>query len=110
LSCQEQASVLRYTGTDGSRIARDLTRLAFQSVAEIAVIPLQDLLELGAEGRMNVPGRPEHNWTWRYTEGMIRPEHTEWLADLTAATSRWKAPETPPAEVEAESDAEEPPE
>jgi 4-alpha-glucanotransferase len=110
LSCQEQASVLRYTGTDGSRIARDLTRLAFQSVAEIAVIPLQDLLELGAEGRMNVPGRPEHNWTWRYTEGMIRPEHTEWLADLTAATARWSAPEARAAEAEPETDTEEPPE
>ena len=65
---------MRYIGTDGSRIARDLTRLAHQSVAAVAVIPLQDLLELGAEGRMNVPGRPEHNWTWRFTEGMIQPE------------------------------------
>jgi 4-alpha-glucanotransferase len=94
LSDEERASVLRYTGTDGSRIARDLTRLAYQSVADIAVAPLQDLLELGNEGRMNVPGRPEHNWTWRYTEGMIQDEHAAWLADLTAATARWRPPES----------------
>lgn len=110
LSREEQASVRRYIGTDGSRIARDLTRLAYQSVANIAVIPLQDLLELGPEGRMNVPGRPEHNWTWRFTEGMIQPEHAEWLADLTAATARWQAPEEPVLEADAETepDPEEP--
>ena len=89
LSREERASVLRYVGSDGKRIARDLTRLAWQSVASVAVIPLQDLLELGPEARMNVPGRPEDNWTWRYQDGMIRPEQTAWLAELTAATGRW---------------------
>jgi 4-alpha-glucanotransferase len=98
LGDDERASVLRYLGTDGRRIARDLTRLAHQSVATLAVIPLQDLLELGPEARMNVPGRPEHNWTWRYQEGMIQPHHTEWLAALTAATARWKDPSRAPDE------------
>ncbi|MCC7370130.1 MAG: 4-alpha-glucanotransferase [Chloroflexi bacterium] len=97
LSHEEQRAVLRYIGTDGTRIAQDLTRLAYQSVAEIAVTPLQDLLELGSEGRMNVPGQPEHNWAWRFTDGMIHPHHAAWLADLAAATARWAAPE-PPAE------------
>ena len=59
----------------------------------MAVIPLQDLLELGPEARMNVPGRPEDNWTWRYQDGMIQPHHTEWLADLTASTARWIDPD-----------------
>ncbi|MGE3268168.1 MAG: 4-alpha-glucanotransferase [Chloroflexota bacterium] len=102
LGPEERSSALRYIGGDGSRIARDLTRLAFQSVASVAILPLQDLLELGNEGRMNVPGRPEHNWTWRYTEGMIQPEHTEWLAALTAATGRWKDPDAPSKETETE--------
>jgi len=104
LGDDERASVLRYVGTDGSRIARDLTRLAYQSVATIAIIPLQDLLELGAEARINVPGRPEHNWTWRYQDGMIQPHHTEWLAELTAATARWKAPEAPEDQPEQKAD------
>jgi 4-alpha-glucanotransferase len=89
LSDEERASVLRYIGTDGSRIARDLARLAHQSVATAAIIPLQDLLELGSEARMNVPGRPDANWTWRYQDGMIQPHQIEWLAALTAATGRW---------------------
>jgi 4-alpha-glucanotransferase len=93
LSDEERAAVLRYVGTDGSRIARDLTRLAHQSVAAVAVIPLQDLLELGSEARMNVPGRADDNWTWRYQEGMIQQHHADWLAELTAATSRWRAPD-----------------
>jgi 4-alpha-glucanotransferase len=107
LSEEERASVLRYVGTDGTRIARDLTRLAHQSVAAVAVIPLQDLLELGAEGRMNVPGRPEDNWTWRYTDDMVTPEQVGWLADLTAATARWRDPSQPPkpqTETETEKD------
>jgi len=102
LSKEGRASALRYIGTDGKRIARDLTRLAHQSVAAVAVIPLQDLLELGPEGRMNVPGKPEDNWTWRYTADMIQPEQVSWLADLTAATARWTDPNKPPkAEPEA---------
>jgi 4-alpha-glucanotransferase len=92
LSDDERASVLRYLNTDGSRIAMDLIRLAHQSVAAVAVAPLQDLLELGEEGRMNLPGRPDHNWTWRFSEGMIDPWRVDWLAYLTAATARWKAP------------------
>ncbi len=89
----ERASVLHYLGTDGSHIAWDLIRLAHQSVAAVAVAPLQDLLELGGEARMNLPGRTDDNWGWRYSEGMIQPWHVEWLAYLTAATARWQAPE-----------------
>ncbi|HZO24872.1 MAG TPA: 4-alpha-glucanotransferase [Chloroflexota bacterium] len=104
LSPEERASVLRYVGTDGSRIARDLTRLAYQSVAAVAVIPLQDVLELGPEARMNVPGRPEHNWTWRYQDGVIQPRHTEWLAALTASTARWRSPDAPATDEKPEDD------
>jgi 4-alpha-glucanotransferase len=89
----ERASVLRYLATDGSRIALDLMRLAHQSVAAVAIVPLQDLLELGPEARMNVPGRPEHNWTWRFRESMIEPWRVEWIANLTAATGRWNPEE-----------------
>jgi 4-alpha-glucanotransferase len=107
LDNEERASVLRYVGGDGSRIARDLTRLAHQSVAATAVIPLQDLLELGNEARMNVPGRPEDNWTWRYTSDMIQPEPIAWLAELTAATARWTDPSQPPAAESADAESSE---
>ena len=58
---------------------------------------------------MNVPGRPDKNWTWRYQDGMIQPEHTAWLADLTAATARWRdpnaVPETPDTPDDADADS-----
>jgi 4-alpha-glucanotransferase len=89
LGAAERASVLRYLGTDGHDIAWDLIRLALSSVAEWAVVPLQDVLSLGADARMNVPGRPEDNWTWRYTEGALTPAHAERLAELTMTYGRW---------------------
>jgi 4-alpha-glucanotransferase len=89
----ERTSVLRYLATDGSRIALDLMRLAHQSVAAVAIVPLQDLLELGPEARMNVPGRPDQNWTWRFTENMVDSWRIEWIANLTAATGRWNPEE-----------------
>jgi 4-alpha-glucanotransferase len=86
----ERAAVRRYLGTDGHDIAWDLVRLAFGSVAEWAIVPLQDVLSLGSEARMNVPGRPEDNWTWRYAEGALTPAHAERLAELTAVYGRWR--------------------
>jgi 4-alpha-glucanotransferase len=56
-----------------------LTRLALQSVAELAVIPRQDLLSLGSEARLNTPGLPEHNWTWRLPPGQLTAELAERL-------------------------------
>lgn len=58
-------------GTDPAAVVRGLVRVAQASVAETAVIPLQDLLALGSEARMNRPGQPGGNWQWRYTAGML---------------------------------------
>jgi 4-alpha-glucanotransferase len=85
----ERAAVLRYLGTDGRDIAGDLIRLAFGSVARWAIVPLQDILGLGSEARMNVPGRPAGNWTWRYTEETLTPDHAARLGELTATYGRW---------------------
>jgi 4-alpha-glucanotransferase len=48
-----------------------LIRAAFASVSQLAVIPLQDLFDLGAAARMNSPGTVEGNWQWRYTRDML---------------------------------------
>jgi 4-alpha-glucanotransferase len=63
-----QTSVQRYLGTDGSDIAWDLIRLALASVANTAIIPMQDVLRRGDDARMNVPGSAEGNWGWRCRE------------------------------------------
>ncbi|MFW9940396.1 MAG: 4-alpha-glucanotransferase [Candidatus Thorarchaeota archaeon] len=66
--------VLDYTNSDGKDIVGDLIRLAWSSVAEMAVIPLQDLLRLGDSARMNYPGRLGNNWEWRFTWDQVSKE------------------------------------
>jgi 4-alpha-glucanotransferase len=85
---RERDSVRRYLGVDGQDIAWDLIRCALASVADSAIVPLQDVLALGSEARMNYPGRPERNWTWRYRQEQLRPEHAERLAELTTIYGR----------------------
>jgi 4-alpha-glucanotransferase len=62
--------------------------LAWSSVAAVSMAPLQDLLNLGREARMNVPGRAEGNWSWRCTEDMLSDRAFEWLRDLTKNSKR----------------------
>ncbi|NIS79117.1 MAG: 4-alpha-glucanotransferase [Anaerolineales bacterium] len=64
----------RYLASDGNHIAWDMIRAIWGSVAELAVAPMQDFLELGSEARMNFPGRAEGNWNWRMQEAHLTPE------------------------------------
>jgi 4-alpha-glucanotransferase len=64
----------RYLARDGHDIAWDLVRLAYASVAEMAIVPLQDLMKLGSEARMNYPSRAQGNWQWRFTSPMLSGE------------------------------------
>jgi len=85
----ERAYALRYLGTDGSDITWDLIRLAWASVAHTAVTPVQDLLMLGHDSRLNTPsttGAP--NWCWRLLPGALGAEIAAKLKDLTATYGR----------------------
>ncbi len=84
----EKAAFHRYFDTDGSHAAHTLVRGVFASVASIAVVPLQDVLEVGKEGRMNFPGRSHDNWQWRFAEGDLKAEHEEFLLGLARAYGR----------------------
>lgn len=88
VSEKEQRFVCRYLGTDGKNVVWDLIRLAWMSVADMALVPLQDILELGSEARMNLPGRAAGNWAWRLREGQLTPRHLERLAELTVLYAR----------------------
>lgn len=68
--------------------APELLRLAWSSPAALAITPLQDLLNLGGEARMNVPGRAEGNWRWRATPQMLSAWNFQWLRDLTKVSNR----------------------
>jgi 4-alpha-glucanotransferase len=79
--------------------APELIRLAWSSRAAMAIAPLQDLLNLGREGRMNVPGRAEGNWRWRATRHMLAAPEFQWLKDLTNVTNRWGLVQLPVLEA-----------
>jgi 4-alpha-glucanotransferase len=57
-------------------------------VADLAVVPLQDVLALDSKARMNTPGRPTGNWGWRATPQMVTGRQFDHLADLTEAYAR----------------------
>jgi 4-alpha-glucanotransferase len=60
-----------YLATDGHAVHWDLIRAACASVADLALYPMQDALGLDGRHRMNFPGKPEDNWTWRFTWGQV---------------------------------------
>jgi len=85
---QEREGLDAYVGPVDGRPAWPLIRSVFASVAEIALAPAQDLLELGSEARMNTPAVPEGNWSWRAPQGSWSPELAARLAALTLVTDR----------------------
>lgn len=88
-SLQEQARVTRYLGcSSGYGIHWDLIRLALSSVANQAIIPLQDIFGLGSEAKMNKPGEADGNWAWRFEPGMLTDELGDRLKFLTETYGR----------------------
>lgn len=71
LSEQAKERVTSYLGHDGSDVAWEFIRAAFSSVADIAIAPLQDVLRLGSEARMNRPGSAIGNWSWRFSADQL---------------------------------------
>ncbi|NDD64083.1 MAG: 4-alpha-glucanotransferase [Acidobacteria bacterium] len=91
----EKTFLRRYLGTDGHEISWDLIRLALASVADMAIIPLQDLLGLGTEARMNTPARESGNWSWRFLPGQLTPHIVRRLAEMTDTYGRNRARQRP---------------
>jgi 4-alpha-glucanotransferase len=92
LGQETRRQVQTYLGRDGRDIAWDFIRLAYQSVADTAVVPLQDVLRLGDEARMNTPGTAGGNWSWRYSQDQLTDDLAAGLARLTTAYARGLAP------------------
>jgi 4-alpha-glucanotransferase len=93
---KERAFARDYLGTTGAEIHWDLIRAVLTSVAEIAVVPLQDVLGLGREARMNVPSRAAGNWRWRYERSQLTDGVKGRLRRLVEISGRLP-PEDPPA-------------
>jgi len=86
----ELDNVQKYIGREISSdsINWDLIDLAFNSKAKLAMIPLQDALQLGSEGRMNKPATMNGNWRWRCSSDMLNSKLVQKLSDLTTAAGR----------------------
>ena len=85
---EERAFVLKYLNSDGRAINWDLIRVALASVANTAIIPLQDVLGCGSAARMNVPARESGNWGWRYQAEQLTPALRARLKELTNVYGR----------------------
>lgn len=85
----EKEGLLNYLGCTGPHgIHWDMIRLALSSTACQAIIPLQDVLGLGSEGRMNTPSEGQGNWGWRYRAGALAPELRDRLRSMTETYGR----------------------
>jgi 4-alpha-glucanotransferase len=88
----ERERALTYCGGDGSTIHWDFVRTLFVSVADTAVVPLQDVLGAGADARMNLPGRGHGNWRWRFVASDLTPQVRGRLRAITEASGRSAPP------------------
>ena len=89
---KERVYARSYLGPAEDGVNWAMIRCAINSVASLCVVPLQDLLGLGGDSRMNMPSRPEGNWRWRFHADMLRPEIAEKLGSLTEVADRLPKP------------------
>ena len=87
---EERMMVMDYLGRAGEpdKLVEELIRLAFSSVADYAVIPLQDIYAIGREGRMNTPSTLGGNWCWRMNDSHFSAEKAGWLRKLSHLYAR----------------------
>jgi 4-alpha-glucanotransferase len=97
----EKAWAVEYFGRVDDGINWAFIRAAFASVAALAVVPVQDVLGLDSDARMNIPSKPAGNWTWRLAPGSLTPALAEKLALLTQVTDR-EAPAKVPGDPRAD--------
>ncbi|WP_292522507.1 4-alpha-glucanotransferase, partial [Methanoculleus sp.] len=87
---EERQRFFAYIGREvaADEVHRELIRLAMTSVARACIIPMQDVLGLGAAARMNYPSTTEGNWEWRMAPGEFAGAPFEWLREVTELSGR----------------------
>jgi 4-alpha-glucanotransferase len=88
----ERAFAQRYLARSGEDIAYDLIRLAMGSIADTVIVPVQDVLALGSEARMNRPGQAAGNWAWRLPAGRLGDGHVGRLREMVGLYRREPLP------------------
>lgn len=87
-TADERAWITKYLASSGEHIHWDLIRAAALSVADMAIYPMQDVLGLGNEQRMNLPGQMSGCWEWRFTWEQVAHDHAERLRDIAMISGR----------------------
>jgi 4-alpha-glucanotransferase len=95
----EREFCLKYLNTNGAEVHWDFIRAALASVADTAIVPMQDVLGLGNEGRMNLPNSKSGNWEWRMEDGALTSDLAQRLRVLSELYGR-----IPPSENSDEHD------
>lgn len=95
----EQEFCLEYLHSEGKEINWDFMRAVFSSVANTAIVPLQDVLGLGTEARMNLPNSTTGNWSWRFRERDLTAELAQRLMKLTKLYGRTQTKEAANSEI-----------
>jgi 4-alpha-glucanotransferase len=85
---KSQEFCLNYLQSDGREINWDFIRAVLASVADTTIIPLQDVIGLGSEARINTPNTTMGNWSWRFADGSLTAEHAARLKRLTDENNR----------------------
>ncbi len=83
-----QDRIRRLACSDGSHVGHDFIRFAMGSIAKFCIFPVQDLLELGSESRMNTPGVAMENWSFRLKDGDLHEGLSGWLLETTELYDR----------------------
>ena len=87
---EEKHFYRRYLHRDGSDVSWDLIRASWASVARLAIAPLQDFLILDNQARMNFPGKPSGNWTWRLPAESLTADLTQRIREINFLYNRIK--------------------
>ncbi|MEK6301684.1 MAG: 4-alpha-glucanotransferase [Acidobacteriota bacterium] len=85
---RERDYCLKYLNSTGRDVHWDFIRAALSSVADVAIVPLQDVLGLDSSARMNLPASERGNWGWRFKAGALTPALSEKLSEMTSAYGR----------------------
>ncbi|MGE5448074.1 MAG: 4-alpha-glucanotransferase, partial [Bacteroidales bacterium] len=84
----ERKTLRKYLAGSGKELVRQMIESIWASSAMMAIIPMQDVLHLDTEARMNTPGTASGNWTWRFTWEQLRPNHQRFIKEITKKYNR----------------------
>jgi 4-alpha-glucanotransferase len=88
-SYAEKEIALRYMGSNGTNAGWDFIRLLLSSAADTAIMPMQDVLQLGSEARMNIPSTTGNNWLWRMREDQLSNDLAVRLREMNQLYGRF---------------------